>query len=175
MFGYAGRILRVDLSTGSTKTEPLKEEMAKKYIGGIGLGMRLLIDNTKPGIDPLSPENPLILTTGPLSGTIAPTGGNGHAFVSKSPLTCGVGEAKSHGFFGAELKRAGYDAIIFEGRSEKPVYVWIDDDDVHIMDAKHLWGMPPAETEDTIKDDLGDYYIRVAAIGLALATRFPLM
>ncbi|MEM1550945.1 MAG: aldehyde ferredoxin oxidoreductase family protein [Candidatus Bathyarchaeia archaeon] len=167
MFGYAGRILRVNLSTGQIKTEPLKEEIAKKYIGGIGLGIRLWLDNSKPGVDPLSPENPLVLTTGPLSGTIAPTGGNGHAFVSKSPQTFGIGEAKSHGFFGAELKRAGYDAVIFEGKSEKPVYVWIDDDSVQIMDAKHLWGKSPQETEDVIREELGDYYIRVASIGPA--------
>lgn len=167
MFGYAGRILRINLSTGKTSIESLKEEMAKSYIGGIGLGIRLLIDNSKPGIDPLSPENPLILTTGPLSGTIAPTGGNGHAFVAKSPLTNAVGESKSHGFFGAELKRAGYDAVIFQGKAEKPIYVWIDDDSVQIMNAKHLWGKSPQETEDIIREELGDYYIRVAAIGLA--------
>ncbi len=166
MFGYAGRILRIDLSTGKTKVSPLSVEYAKKYIGGIGLGMRLLIENSKPGIDPFSPENPLILTTGPFSGTMAPTGGNGHAFVSKSPLTNGVGEAKSHGFFGAELKRAGYDAVIFENKAEKPVYVWIDDDSVQLMDAKHLWGKSPKETEDAIREELGDYYIRVASIGL---------
>ena len=167
MYGYAGRILRVNLSTGKTVISPLKEEMAKNYIGGIGLGMYLLIENSQPGIDPFSPDNPLILATGPLSGTIAPTGGNGHAFVSKSPLTNGLGEAKSHGFFGAELKRAGYDAVIFEKRAEKPVYVWIDDDSIQILDAKHLLGKSPQDTEDIIKDDLGDYYIRVAAIGLA--------
>jgi len=159
--------LRIDLSTGKTGTEPLKEELAKNYIGGIGLGMRLLLDNLKPGTEPFSPENPLILMTGPLTGTMAPTAGNGIAFVSKSPLTNGVGEAKSHGFFGADLKRAGYDAVIFEGRSEKPVYVWIDDDAVQLMDAKHLWGKSPADTEETIREELGDYYIRVAAIGPA--------
>jgi len=167
LFGYAGRILRIDLSTGKTKVSPLSVEYAKKYIGGIGLGMRLLIENSNPGVDPLSPENPLILTTGPFSGTMAPTGGNGHAFVSKSPLTNGLGEAKSHGFFGSELKRAGYDAVIFENKAEKPVYAWIDDDSIQIMDAKHLWGKSPKETEDTIREDLGDYYIRVASIGLA--------
>ena len=167
MFGYAGRILRVDLSTGSSKTEPLREEMAKKYIGGIGLGMRLLLDNSKPGVEPLSAKNPLVLMTGPMTGTMAPTSGNGIAFVSKSPLTNGVGEAKSHGFFGADLKRAGYDAVIFEGRSEKPVYVWIDDDAVQLMDAKHLWGKSPMDTEDAIREELGDYYVRVAAIGPA--------
>ena len=167
MFGYAGRILRIDLSTGKTKVSPLSVEYAKKYIGGIGLGMALLLENSEPGVDPLSPENPLILTTGPFSGTMAPTGGNGHAFVAKSPLTNGVGEAKSHGFFGSELKRAGYDAVIFENKAEKPVYVWIDDDSVQLMDAKHLWGKSPKETEDAIREDLGDYYIRVASIGLA--------
>jgi len=167
LFGYAGRILRIDLSTGKTKVSPLSVEYAKKYIGGIGLGMALLLENSEPGVDPLSPENPLILTTGPFSGTMAPTGGNGHAFVAKSPLTNGVGEAKSHGFFGSELKRAGYDAVIFENKAEKPVYVWIDDDSVQLMDAKHLWGKSPKETEDAIREDLGDYYIRVASIGLA--------
>jgi aldehyde:ferredoxin oxidoreductase len=167
LFGYARRILRVDLSNGKTKTSPLSDEYAKKYIGGIGLGIRLLLDNSTPGTDPFSPENPLILATGPLSGTMAPTGGNGHAFVSKSPLTNGVGEAKSHGFFGAELKRAGYDAVIFENASDKPIYVWIDDDNVQLIDAKHLWGKSPQETEEAIRDDLGDYYVRVAAIGVA--------
>jgi len=166
LFGYAGRILRVDLSTGKTRVNALSEEDAKKYIGGIGLGMHLLLSNSKPGVDPLSPENPLILTTGPLSATIAPTGGNGHAFVSKSPLTNGLGEAKSHGFFGSELKRAGYDAVIFERRAEKPMYVWIDDDNIQLMDAKHLWGKSPQETEDRIREDLGDYYIRIASIGM---------
>jgi len=167
LYGYMGRILHVDLSTGKSETGPLKEELAKKYIGGIGLGMRLLLDNSKPGTDPLSPENPLVLTTGPLSGTMAPTAGNGIAFVSKSPLTNGVGEAKSHGYFGADLKRAGYDAVIFKGRSEKPVYVWIDDDSIQLMDAKHLWGKSPMETEETVREELGDWYIRVAAIGQA--------
>ncbi|MCW4026765.1 MAG: aldehyde ferredoxin oxidoreductase family protein, partial [Candidatus Bathyarchaeota archaeon] len=166
MFGYARRILRIDLSTGKTRINTLTEEVAKKYIGGIGLGMHLLLENSKPGTDPFSPDNPLVLATGPLSGTMAPTGGNGHAFVSKSPATNGLGEAKSHGFFGSELKRAGYDAVIFEQRAEKPVYVWIDDDNIQLMDAKHLWGKSPQETEDAIREDLGDYYIRVASIGM---------
>jgi len=165
--GYAGRILHIDLTTGKTRVEPLNEEYAKKYIGGIGLGIRLLLDHSKPGVEPFSPENPLILATGPISGTMWPTGGNGHAFVSKSPQSFGVGESKSHGSFGTELKRAGYDAVIFEGKAEKLVYVWIDDDSVQILDASHLTGRSPAETEDIIREELGDYYIRVAAIGLA--------
>ena len=166
MFGYAGRILRIDLSTGKKRVNTLTEEVAKKYIGGIGLGMHLLLENSKPGTDPFGPDNPLVLATGPLSGTMAPTAGNGHAFVSKSPATNGLGEAKAHGFFGADLKRAGYDAVIFEQRAEKPVYAWIDDDNVQLLDAKHLWGKSPQETEDLVREDLGDYYIRVASIGM---------
>ena len=167
MLGYAGRILTVDLDTGRTRTEQLNMDYAKKYIGGIGLGMRLWLDNTKQGVDPLSPENTLVLALGPISGTMFPTAGNGHAFIAKSPATNGVGEAVSHGTFGAELKRAGYDAIILKGKAEKPVYLWIDDDSVQLLDASLLMGKSPSETEDAIKDEIGDYYVRVASIGLA--------
>jgi len=167
VLGYAGRILHVDLSGGRTWTELLNEEYAKKYIGGIGLGMRLYLDHSKPDVDPFSPENPLVLATGPLSGSMVPTGGNGHAFVSKSPQSFGVGEAKAHGHFGTELKRAGYDAIVFYGKAEKPVYLWVDDDAVQLMDGKYLWGKSPQETEDAIKKELKDFYIRVASIGVA--------
>ena len=167
MFGYAGRVLYVDLNTGKTHTEALNMDYAKKYIGGIGLGMRLWLDNSKQGVVPLSPENTLVLALGPMSGTMFPTAGNGHAFVAKSPATFGVGEAVAHGTFGAEMKRAGYDAIIIIGKSEKPVYLWIDDDSVQLLEAEHLMGKSPSETEDAIKDELGDYYVRVASIGLA--------
>jgi len=167
MFGYAGRILLIDLSTGKTTVEPLNEEYAKKYIGGIGLGMRLYLDHSKAGVDPFSPDNPLILTTGPISGTMWPTGGNGHTFVSKSPQTFGVGESKAHGSFGTEMKRAGYDAIIIKGKAEKQVYLWVDDDSIQLVDASALMGKSPGETEDAIREELGDYYIRVAAIGIA--------
>jgi aldehyde:ferredoxin oxidoreductase len=167
LHGYAGKILVIDLKTGETHTEKLNTDYAKKYIGGIGLGMRLWLDNSKPAVEPLSPQNPLILALGPTSGTMFPTGGNGHAFIAKSPATQAIGEAVAHGTFGAELKRAGYDAIIIKNKAEKPVYLWIDDDSVQLLDAAHLTGKSPAETEETIKTDLGDYYIRIAAIGLA--------
>ena len=147
--------------------EKLDEETAKKYIGGIGLGMKLWLSNSKAGVDPLSPENPLVLAVGPVSGTMFPTGGNGHAFISKSPETGFVGEAVSHGTFGAEIKRAGYDAIILVGKAEKPLYLWIDDESVQLLDAEKIWGKSPSETEDAIKEELGDYYIRVASVGLA--------
>jgi aldehyde:ferredoxin oxidoreductase len=167
LFGYAGKILTVNLDTGKTQTQPLNMDVARKFIGGIGLGMHLWLDNTKKGVDPLSPENAIVLALGPISGTMFPTAGNGHAFISKSPETNLLGEAVSHGTFGAELKRAGYDAIILKGKAEKPVYLWIDDDSVQLLDAAHLKGKSPSETEDAIKDEIGDYYVRVAAIGLA--------
>ena len=167
MFSYAGRILYVDLSTGKVKTEQLTEETAKKYIGGIGLGIRLLMENSKPGKDAFSPETPLIFATGPLSGTMGPTAGNGYAVVSKSPATGGIAESKAHGFFGPELKRAGYDAIVFTGKSEKLVYAWIDDDTVQLLDAEQLRGKSPYETDTAIREELGDHYIRVSAIGEA--------
>ena len=165
MFAYAGKILRVDLTTGKASTEPLSEETAKKYIGGIGLGIRLLVDNSKPGTDAFSPDNPLIFATGPLSGTMGPTAGNGYAVVSKSPATGGVGEAKAHGFFGPDLKRAGYDAVIITGKADKLSYLWIDDDNIQLKDAEQFRGKSPYETDVAIREELGDYYIRVSAIG----------
>lgn len=167
MLAYAGQILHVNLSTGKVETEPLKEEWAKEYIGGIGLGIRLLMKYSKSGTDPFSPDNPLIFVTGPLTGTMGPTAGNGYAVVSKSPATGGIAESKAHGFFGPELKRAGYDAIIFTGKSEKLVYAWIDDDSVHLLDAQSLKGKSPNETDEAIREELGDHYIRVSAIGEA--------
>ncbi len=167
MLGYTGRILRVDLTTGKTRLEKLDDETAKKYIGGIGLGMKLWLANSKAGVDAFNPDNPLVLAVGPVSGTMFPTAGNGHAFISKSPATNGVGEAVSHGTFGAEIKRAGYDAVILTGKAERPVYLWIDDDSVQLLDAEQIWGKSPSETEDAIKDEIGDYYVRVASIGLA--------
>jgi len=164
---YAKRILYVDLTTGKTEVKPLNLKLAKEYIGGIGLGMKLWLDHSKAGVDPFSPENPLIFMTGPLSGTMAPSAGNSYAVVTKSPLTGTIGESKAHGFFGSEIKRAGYDAIIFTGKSEKLVYAWIDDDSVQLLDAEHLKGKSPAETDDTIREEMGDYYIRVSAIGEA--------
>jgi aldehyde:ferredoxin oxidoreductase len=167
LLGYAGKVLYINLTTGKTQTEKLDEETAKKYIGGIGLGMILWLSNSKAGVDPFSAENPLVLSLGPVSGTMFPTGGNGHAFISKSPATGAVGEAVSHGTFGAELKRAGYDAVVITGKAEKPVYLWIDDESVQILDAGSVWGKSSSETEEDIKIELGDYYVRVASIGLA--------
>jgi aldehyde:ferredoxin oxidoreductase len=167
LLGYAERVLHVDLTTGKTQIEKIDEETVKKYIGGIGLGMKLWLSNSKAGVNPLSSQNPLVLAVGPVAATMFPTGGNGHAFISKSPATNGVGEAVSHGTFGAEIKRAGYDAVMLTGKAERPVYLWIDDDSVQLLDAEHLWGKSASETEETLKTELSDYYIRVASIGLA--------
>jgi len=167
VFAYAGKILHVNLTTGKVTTEPLSEELAKNYVGGIGLGIRLLMDNSQPGTDAFSPDNPLIFITGPLSGTMGPTAGNGYAVVSKSPATGGVGEAKAHGFFGPDLKRAGYDAVIITGKAEKLSYLWIDDDNVQLKDAEQLSGKSPYETDVAIREELGDYYVRVSAIGMS--------
>jgi aldehyde:ferredoxin oxidoreductase len=167
VFSYAGKIMRVNLTTGKVSTEPLSEKTAKSYIGGIGLGIKLLMDNSKPGTDPFDPDNPIIYLTGPLSGTLGPTGGNSYAVVSKSPETGGVANAEAHGFFGPDLKRAGYDAVIITGKAPKLSYLWIDDDNVKIMNAEHMKGKSPYETDMQIREELGDYYIRVSAIGEA--------
>ncbi len=165
MFGYAGKILHIDLSNGKTVTEPLEEEFARLYIGGTGFGVKTLIDHQRPGIDPFDPENPLIFTLGPLAGTMAPAAGSKHGVFAKSPATNFIGEGYSQGFWGAELKRAGYDIVVIKGKAEKPVYLWVDDESVQLMDASHLWGKTTWETEDIIRKDLGDPTVRVSSIG----------
>ncbi len=167
MYGYAGQILYVNLSTSKTHVEKLDESTAKRYLGGLGLGIKLWFDNSKAGIDALDSENPIVLAIGPVAGTMFPTGGNGHVFVSKSPASGAVSGAVAHGSFGAELKRAGYDAVVLTGKSSKSVYLWIDDDSVQLLNANRLLGKSPSETEDALKEEIGDYYIRVASIGLA--------
>src|SRR5512136_710112 len=127
------------------------EDISKQYIEGIGLGIRLLADNLKQGTDAFDPDNPLIFVAGPLSGTMGPTAGNGYSVVSKSPATGGVGEGKAHGFFGPDLKRAGYDGIIITGKASRLSYLWIDDEKIQIMNAEHLKGKSPAETDDKIR------------------------
>jgi aldehyde:ferredoxin oxidoreductase len=166
MMGYAGKILNVDLTKETVDTSVLKTEDAKKYIGGMGYAIKLLYDNLEPNVDPLSAENVLVLTTGPTSGLMAPTGW-GYVFASKSPLSGGLGISIMQGFLGGEMKRAGYDAIIIKGKSEKSTYLWIDDDSVQFMNAGKLWGLSPTRVAEDVRKDLGDTYIRIAAIGSA--------
>ena len=166
LFGYAGRILYVDLDSRKTRIEAVDENLCREYLGGNGFGIRLLYKNTSRGLDPLGPDNPLIFAVGPFAGTLVPTSGK-YIVHAKSPLTGFMGEAVSSGFWGASLKLAGYDAVLVTGRSDKPTYLFIDDGYVGIEDARGLWGKDCIATMETIKEDLGDDNIEVASIGPA--------
>ncbi|MGD9415972.1 MAG: aldehyde ferredoxin oxidoreductase family protein [Desulfobacterales bacterium] len=164
--GYAGKIGFVDLTTDNIEIVKLDEQMARDYIGGQGLGARILYERQKKGVDPLGPESYLGFTTGPLTGTKVPTGGR-YMAVCKSPLTGGWGDANSGGYFGAELKAAGWDAIFVSGQASSPKYIAVNDDHIQIKDAGHLWGQDTVDTEQTIRKEAEDKKIRIAAIGPA--------
>ncbi|MGM0383720.1 MAG: aldehyde ferredoxin oxidoreductase family protein [Thermodesulfobacteriota bacterium] len=165
--GYMGKILRVDLSTGKISTEPLNEQLAKDFIGARGYAVKIFSDEVNPKIDPLGPENKLIFATGPLTLTSSPAGSR-YDVVTKSPLNNTIAGSNSGGFWGPELKKAGYDMIIVEGKAEKPVYLWVSEDKVELKDAAHLVGKDTSETTDTIIKDLGgDKQIKVSCIGPA--------
>jgi len=140
MNGWAGKILDIDLSSGAVKTYPLDERMARQYVGGRGLGARILWDEVGPEVDPLSPENVLIFTVGPLTATGYQTS-NRFSVTTKSPLTGTILDANSGGYWGMQFKKAGYDALIVRGRAQSPVWIEIKDDQVQIHDAADLWGM----------------------------------
>ncbi|HEY9069777.1 MAG TPA: aldehyde ferredoxin oxidoreductase family protein [Candidatus Ozemobacteraceae bacterium] len=163
---YAGTYLRINLTNGTITTSPLDPDLARRFLGGRGLATKLYCDEVDPGIDPFSPGNKLIFATGPLSGTIAPTGGR-YMVVTKSPLTGTIASSNSGGFFGAQLKFAGYDLIVFEGRAAKPVYLSILDSGVTLRDATQLWGKTVSETTDALVAESGVSDARVACIGPA--------
>lgn len=140
MYGYSGKVLRINLSEKTVKVEPLNLEVAQKFIGARGLGVKTFIDEVDAKIDALSPENKFIIATGPLTASPMPTSGR-YMVVTKAPLTGTIAISNSGGHWGAKLKTAGYDMIILEGRSENPVYLNIEDDIVEIKDAQQLWGM----------------------------------
>ncbi|MDI6755664.1 MAG: aldehyde ferredoxin oxidoreductase family protein [Thermodesulfobacteriota bacterium] len=165
MKGYTGKILRVDLSKGRIETEALDETLAKKFIGGSGLGAKILHDETGPETDPLGPENRLIFMTGPFAATPVITSGR-HAVVTKSPLTGIFAESDSGGTWGPFLKRAGFDGIVVLGKSAKPVYLWISDGKAEIRDAAHLWGKDTYELDGLIRNATKDEAV-VASIGPA--------
>jgi len=164
-YGWTGQILRINLTQSSFAIEPLNMEWAREYIGGRGLGTRYLYEEMDPRADALSPENVLIFATGPLTGTYAPTGGR-YMVVCKSPLTDGVACSNSGGYWGPELKFAGYDMVILEGRAPTPVYIWINNDHVEIRDAGHVWGKKIEESEDTLRAET-DPQARISGIGPA--------
>jgi len=158
------KILRVDLTKGTCKAEPLNMEWAQEYLGQRGLATKYFVEEVDPKVDPLSPGNKLIMTTGPLTGTVASTGGR-YSVVTKGALTGAIACSNSGGYFGAELKFAGWDMIIFEGKSPKPVYLSIEDDKAELKDAAHLWGKTVFQTEEIIKSSHQDPQIRVSSIG----------
>ena len=166
MFGYAGKILYIDLTHKKTKTSPIKNDFCKRYIGGNGFAIRLLYDNTKSNIDPLSPENALVFAVGPFAGTIVPTSGK-YIVQAKSPLTNFMGESVSSGVWGQAFKRAGYDAMVIRGRAKKSTYLFVDDDIIRFKDAKNLLGKDSLETIDLIVEEIGDDNVCPATIGPA--------
>jgi len=165
MHGYTGKVLRIDLTTGSIKTESLDIEAARKYIGGRGLGTAMFMKEVDPDVDALSPANKLLFVTGPLTGTATPTGGR-YMAVTKSPLTGTIASSNSGGYFGAELKFAGYDAIVVEGKAANPTYIAIEDDKVVLNDARDLWGKIVSETTEILEKRHGEKH-RVMTIGPA--------
>jgi len=162
----SAKVLRVNLSNKSISIEELGEDFYRKYFGGRGLIVYYLLTELEPGIDPLGPDNKLIFAGGPLTG--APLAGAGRSSVgAKSPLTGAYGDSEAGGFWGAELKKAGFDAVIIEGKSPSPVYLWIKDEKAEIRDASHIWGKKTAEVQDILKQELGDGRVRIAQIGAA--------
>lgn len=165
MFGYGGKILRVNLTQKKIEKQGLDPDMAKEWIGGRGFIAKILYEEIPAGVDPLSPDNKLVMATGPLSGTFWPSAAK-IVFGTKSPLTGGYGDSNLGGLLMAELKYAGYDMIILEGASEEPLYLFIDDDQVELRDARAYWGQGALELEKELKKELGESF-QVATIGPA--------
>ena len=161
--GYIGKMLWVDLSNHKLKDEVLDEKLCRRFIGGYGLGANIVFSLQKAGVTPLDQDSILGILTGPLTGTAA-LGGSRYTVVGKSPLTGGWGDANSGGNFGPYLKFAGYDAVFFTGRSEKPIYLFINNGKAELRDAAHLWSKDCYETEDILKLELGKN-VKVACIG----------
>lgn len=165
MKGYVGKILRVNMTDLSYKVEALDLDLAQKFIGGRGLGTKLFRDEVDPKVDALSADNKLMVVTGPLTGTPTPTGGR-YMVVTKSPLSDTIASSNSGGYWGAELKFAGYDVIIIEGKADKPTYINIEDDKVEFRDAGHVWGKVVSETTDILASEVPEK-AKVMTIGPA--------
>ncbi len=165
LYSFMGKVLRVNLSDGKISEEEIPEDSARKFLGGIGIATKYLYDEVPKGADPLGPENKLILMSGPLTGTISPSAGR-YDVVCKSPLTGIWGHANSGGSWAQRLKGSGFDGVILEGISPKPVYLVVQDGKAEIRDASHLWGKLVPETQDLITEELGKDF-RVVCIGPA--------
>ena len=164
--GTYGKVLSVDLSSGAVNVEQPQDEFYRLLIGGRALIAYYLLRDLPAHVEPFSPENLLIFAPGILQGTNLPGSGR-HAVGGKSPLTGAIGSSEAGGWWGHEFKRSGYDALVIRGRSEKPVYILIENEKVTILPASHLWGRPTADVEAAIRHEQGDERIRVAQIGLA--------
>jgi aldehyde:ferredoxin oxidoreductase len=164
--GYDGRVLRVDLTKGKTTAESIDEAFCRKHIGGAGFIAHYLLKEVEPGTDPLAPENRLVFAIGPLTGIALPGSGR-HCIGSKSPLTESVAKSEVGEFWGAELRMAGFDAVVIQGKSPEPVYLWVKDGEAQIREAGDLWGRNTKDTEAAIQADLKDDRIRMALIGPA--------
>jgi aldehyde:ferredoxin oxidoreductase len=164
--GWTRKILRIDLTTGSIKVEPLNMEWARLYLGQRGLASKYLVEEVDPKVDPLSPANKMIFATGPLTGTAASTGGR-YSVITKGPLTGAIACSNSGGYWGAEFKFAGWDMLILEGRAPKPVYLTIQDDKVELHDASAIWGTSVWHTDEWIKARHQDPMMHVATIGVS--------
>lgn len=163
--GYMGKVLRVDLTDGKFTRQSFSEHVLRKYVGGSGLGAKILFDETGPDTDPLGEENRLIFMTGPLVATKALNSGRYHV-ITKSPLTGIFGEADSGGSLGPAIKKSGHDGIIITGKARKPVYLWIDNDQVELRDASHLWGRDTYAVDQVLKEEHGKNIV-TCSIGLA--------
>nr|MDO8135987.1 aldehyde ferredoxin oxidoreductase family protein [Candidatus Njordarchaeum guaymaensis] len=159
------KLLRVNLKRRKMRTDTIDAATTKKYVGGRGIGIRILYDELKPKTDPLSPDNKLIFMTGPATGTAFPLSGRFHV-ITKSPLG-GIGDSDCGGDWGPELRFAGFDGIIFEDKAEKPVYLWIDDGKAELRSAERYWGKGVWDTEDEIREELDDPKVKLASIGPA--------
>ena len=164
--GYTGKILHVDLSSHKIEVEEQGEAFYRSYLGGRGIGYHYLMKQVPAGIDPFAPENILVLATGVMTGAPLPASCR-FAAVGKSPLTGTAGESEAAGFFGPELKMAGFDAVVFKGRAQKPVYLWVTEGRAEIKDAAHISNLGAREAEDAIRDEMGSQKIRVAQTGPA--------
>jgi aldehyde:ferredoxin oxidoreductase len=165
MYGWHGRILRVNLTHGTVREETFSEEMATKYFGARGLAIKCLLEGMDPQADPLSPENLLIMATGPLTSTPAPTG-NRYLAISKSPLTGALAYSNSGGVFPTMMKRSGYDLFVFEGQAKEPVYLYVDERRAELRSASHLWGQDTHFTDDRLRAETSKD-VAVACIGPA--------
>ena len=165
-YGYHGKILHVNLSSGEIDIERPSDEFYRFYMGGSAMGMHYVLKNTPAHADPLGPENTLVLALGVLTG--APISGQSRmTAVAKSPLTDAIGDSQSGGFWPAELKFAGFDAIVLYGRAPKPVYLWVHDGQAELRDAGHLWGRLTGDVEAAIQQELEDKRIEVLQVGPA--------